>query len=121
MAEKTRAVTQSAVELVVGLLRLGAELTPVILCLVALRVAASRPSARSMELPPRTHPTDQYGDDLLATLGGSDDRARCGVHLAASGRSSWSAASTASVTSCSLGSFQPHIPGLTRQCTTPGR
>ena len=65
----TWAVAQSAVELVVGLLRLGAELTPVILCLVALRVAASRPSARSMELPPRTHPTDQYGDDLLATKG----------------------------------------------------
>src|SRR2546423_7408479 len=108
MAEMTRAVAQSAVELIVDLPRLGAELTPVILCLVTLRIAASTPSARSIESPEnasdrsvRQRPAGQAG--------GSDDRARCGVHLAASGRSLWSAASTASVTSCSLGSFQPHI------------
>ena len=43
------------------------------------------------------------------------------AHLAASGRTSSSAASTASVISSSRGSSQPHIAGLTRQCTTPGR
>lgn len=43
------------------------------------------------------------------------------AHLAARVCTSWSAASTASVTSVSLGSSQPHIAALTRQSMTPGR
>src|SRR5947209_16483766 len=53
-------------------------------------------------------------------LPSGDHCARRCPYLAPAGASS-NAASTASVTSSSLGNSQPHIPGLTRQCTTPGR
>lgn len=51
----------------------------------------------------------------------ADDRGGRRVHRAASECASWSAASTASLTSASLGNFQPQVAGLTRQCTTPDR
>ena len=51
----------------------------------------------------------------------ADDRGGRGVHRVASEGVSWSAASTASLTSASPGNSQPQVAGLTRQCTTPGR